>query len=123
MGNSHHDAPPHADAELIRLCRHVLNIEDEWDRLFDLECEAQDAEDRAEADRLHKAQAVLVPSMHETLAALHEIPAQTTAGLVWKAKVMRRRVQTDLDGDALNSEEEAVRSLTEDVLRLLEGQA
>ncbi|MBI0432983.1 hypothetical protein [Roseomonas sp. KE0001] len=111
------------DAELITLCQRVLNIEDTWDRLFELECEADDAGDKVERDRFGDAQRALVPEMNETLEALHEIPAQTTAGLVWKAKVMRRRVQTDLDGDALNSEEEAVRSLTEDVLRLLEGRA
>ncbi|MGY4800166.1 hypothetical protein [Teichococcus aerofrigidensis] len=117
LGNSH------ADAELIALCQRVLNIEDTWDRLFELECAADEAGDKVERDRFGDAQRALVPEMSETLAALHEIPAQTTAGLVWRAHVMRRRVQAALDGDALNSEEEAVRSLTEDVLRLLGGGA
>ncbi|MFZ6761474.1 hypothetical protein [Pseudoroseomonas sp. WGS1072] len=111
------------DAELIALCQRVLNIEDTWDRLFELECEADEAGDKVERDRFGDAQRALVPEMNETLAALHEIPAQTTAGLVWRARVMRRRVQAALDGDALNSEELAVWSLTEDILRQLGGQA
>lgn len=111
-----------SDAELIALCRQYLAIEAEYDRLFDLQCEAEEEDDKATKDVVSAQISGLVPKLGQVLGDLMEVPATTAEGLRMKARVMLKRVQEDSEGNCLGQEDHVMWSVANDILAMTGGQ-
>ncbi|MDJ0391364.1 hypothetical protein QMO56_24970 [Roseomonas sp. E05] len=103
------------DARLAGACRRYLALEAEFNRLFELECAAQEAGDKARADRFASRQCALVPEQQRVLAEVMERPARTAEGMRLKAEVALMRVQTGGDGGPLSVEDQLLASLARDL--------
>lgn len=110
------------EADLIAACERYQAIEAEINRLFELECEAQDAGDKAAQKRLEAAGRALSPQLEEARRQVNELPALTTAGLLAKTRVHLTRCQYWADGEPMEDSRE-LHSICHDVLRMLGAQA
>jgi hypothetical protein len=103
------------DAELLALCAELLALEREFDRLFELQCAAEEAGDKALARHYSGRQSVSVPDVHDLVADIAALPARTEAGRRGKARVMLTRIHYDSDGEP-GEEDALAHSICQDIL-------
>ncbi|HEY8612361.1 MAG TPA: hypothetical protein VIL69_13845 [Roseomonas sp.] len=108
-------AAPNPDATLLEACAQYMAREAEWNASFEKQCAAEEAEDKAEADRQHHVQVEAASAQHAPLNVVINTPALTPAGKVAKAEVAMTLVQTNLAGEALSAEDALLWSLAEDL--------
>lgn len=107
---------PSLDAELLAACADALRIGVELDRLCEVECDADEAGDKAAEDAAYKASLALVPGYLAAVERAAVLPAATAEGRRARARVLLRRVQRRADGSPCSLEDQVLASLCADVL-------
>lgn len=103
------------DAALLEACARWMAREAEYEAAYERQCLAEDAGDKAEANRMFKLQCALAQQSVALLAPVIDTPARTAAGRAAKAEVAVTIVQTTPDGKALSREDAMIWSLAEDL--------
>lgn len=103
------------DTALLAACAIYMEKEAAYLAAFQHECEARDAGNKLEADRLHLLQCTLAREQDEPLAVVITTPARTPAGKLAKAQVAVRLVATDLEQRPLSEADAMIWSLAEDL--------
>lgn len=106
---------PNPDTPLLTACASYIERETTYLAAFQQECEARDAGNKPEAERLHLVQCALAREQDEPLAVIITTPALTLAGRLAKAEVAMRLVQTDLEQRPLSGPDAMIWSLAEDL--------
>lgn len=108
-------ASSNPDAALLEACARWMAREAEYEAAYERHCSAEDAGDKAEANRMFKLQCDLAKESHVLLPLVIDTPARTAAGRLAKAEVAMTIVQTNPDGTALSRDDAMIWSLAEDL--------
>lgn len=111
-----------SDAELLGACAEAARVAAELDRLFKVECDMEDAGDKAAQDVAFDTARALVPGYLDTLERVIALPASTVTARRARAQILLRRVQRRADGTPYDLNDRTLACLCADVL-YSEGQA